>query len=61
MNEPLLRPLKNLCRATLFIALLLLLFVPMAGAEDTLNLDKAIKIGTGKIMVIEFTDPDCPF
>ena len=30
-------------------------------AVDTLDLDKAIKVGSGKIMVIEFTDPDCPY
>lgn len=28
---------------------------------DTLPLDKAIKIGTGKNIVIEFTDVDCPY
>jgi thiol:disulfide interchange protein DsbC len=28
---------------------------------DTLPLDQAIKIGTGKHRVIEFTDPDCPY
>lgn len=27
----------------------------------TLPLDKAVKIGDGKISVIEFTDPDCPY
>lgn len=32
-----------------------------ARAQDTLDLDKAVKIGSGKTMVIEFTDPDCPF
>jgi thiol:disulfide interchange protein DsbC len=26
-----------------------------------LDLSKALKIGTGKTMVIEFTDPDCPY
>ncbi|GFO69538.1 hypothetical protein GMLC_31170 [Geomonas limicola] len=30
-------------------------------AQDTLDLDKAVKVGSGRIMVIEFTDPDCPF
>ena len=36
----------------------------MAGtvrADDTLDLSKAVKVGNGKTMVIEFTDPDCPF
>jgi thiol:disulfide interchange protein DsbC len=46
--------------APLFLALQFL-FVFAARAGDTLDLDKAVKIGTGKIMVIEFTDPDCPF
>jgi thiol:disulfide interchange protein DsbC len=32
-----------------------------AGAEDSLDLTKAVKVGSGKTMVIEFTDPDCPF
>jgi thiol:disulfide interchange protein DsbC len=27
----------------------------------TLPLDKAVKIGNGKTVVIEFTDPDCPY
>lgn len=32
-----------------------------AFAQGDLDLDKAVKVGTGKIMVIEYTDPDCPF
>jgi thiol:disulfide interchange protein DsbC len=28
---------------------------------DSIDLSKAIKIGDGKNVVIEFTDPDCPF
>jgi thiol:disulfide interchange protein DsbC len=48
-------------RALLFLVLLLLSLVPCAFAQDTLDLDKAVKVGNGKIMVIEFTDPDCPF
>jgi len=43
------------------ISALLFLLVPGAFAQDTLDLDKAVKVGSGKIMVIEFTDPDCPF
>jgi thiol:disulfide interchange protein DsbC len=35
--------------------------VPTSFARETLDLDKAIKVGSGKTMVIEFTDPDCPF
>jgi thiol:disulfide interchange protein DsbC len=46
--------------APVFLALLLFL-APGTFAQDTLDLDKAVKIGTGKTMVIEFTDPDCPF
>ncbi|MCM0082554.1 thioredoxin fold domain-containing protein [Geomonas sp. Red32] len=41
----------------------LLFGVTMAGAAwgaESLDLDKAVKVGSGKIMVIEFTDPDCP-
>jgi thiol:disulfide interchange protein DsbC len=54
------RQLKILLRAPLFLALGLLM-APGAGASDTLDLDKAVKVGSGKTMVIEFTDPDCPF
>jgi len=32
-----------------------------AGLVKTLPLDKAVKTGYGKKVVIEFTDPDCPF
>lgn len=28
---------------------------------EELPLDKAIKIGTGPIKVVEVTDPDCPY
>ena len=47
--------------ASLLFVLMLVLGVPGARAQDTLDLDKAVKIGSGKIMVIEFTDPDCPY
>lgn len=40
---------------------LLWLLVPAVSAQDTLDLDKAVKLGSGKTMVIEFTDPDCPY
>ncbi|MBU5614815.1 DsbC family protein [Geomonas azotofigens] len=33
----------------------------MAKVAKDLPLDKALKIGDGKKVVIEFTDPDCPF
>jgi thiol:disulfide interchange protein DsbC len=32
-----------------------------AKAVKNLPLDKAVKIGNGKTVIIEFTDPDCPF
>lgn len=32
-----------------------------AVSGESLDLDKAVKIGSGKTTVIEFTDPDCPF
>ena len=32
-----------------------------AEAAKSLPLDKAVKVGDGKKVVIEFTDPDCPF
>lgn len=43
------------------ILLLLAVLAPAVSAQDKLDLDKAVKIGNGKTMVIEFTDPDCPF
>ena len=46
------------------LALAIALSIVNAGvscADDTLDLDKAIKVGSGKTMVIEFTDPDCPY
>jgi thiol:disulfide interchange protein DsbC len=50
-----------ICRvATLFLALATLLCGP-ASAGESMDLGKAIRIGIGKTMVIEFTDPDCPF
>lgn len=47
-------------------AAILLLVTMLSGTwafagEDTLDLTKAVKIGSGKVMVIQFTDPDCPF
>ena len=43
------------------VVLLLTVMAPAVPAQDTLDLSKAVKIGNGKTMVIEFTDPDCPF
>ena len=53
------RYLRLLFLAALFLSLPLGSIDAMA--QDTLNLDKAVKVGSGKTMVIEFTDPDCPF
>lgn len=50
--------MKSIFPALLF--LLSLCCLPLAAAAQ-LDLDKAVKIGSGKTMVIEFTDPDCPF
>ena len=47
--------------APLFLLVLLAVTPLPAHAVDTVDLDKAIKVGTGKITVIEFTDPDCPY
>lgn len=60
------RHLKKWLRVSLLPALLLLLpalasVASVASAQETLDLKKAVKIGSGKIMVIEFTDPDCPY
>lgn len=33
----------------------------VAAKAKSLPLDKALKIGTGKQTIIEFTDPDCPY
>ena len=46
--------------APLFLLFLLALIPASLHATD-LDLDKAVKVGSGKITVIEFTDPDCPF
>ena len=37
-----------------------LLIMPVA-AQAGPDLGKAVRIGSGKTMVIEFTDPDCPY
>ncbi len=47
--------------APLFLLFLMTLAPLPAFALDTLDLDKALKVGSGKITVIEFTDPDCPY
>ena len=61
LPPPLASPERAGVRAPLFLALLMLALVPCVWARDTLDLDKAVKVGNGKTMVIEFTDPDCPF
>ena len=48
-------------RLLLTLACLSFLFTVHPAAAASLDLDKAIKIGSGKTMVIEYTDPDCPY
>ena len=52
--------MKTVLSFTLFTLLSLALPALPVHAAD-LDLDKAIKVGSGKVMVIEFTDPDCPY
>lgn len=59
MHKGFLQSLKQL--AGMAVLLLATLLATTAFAQSDLDLDKAVKVGTGKIMVIEFTDPDCPF
>ena len=54
------RQFSLILRASLFLALLFVV-VPVAQSRETLDLDKALKVGSGKTMVIEFTDPECPY
>ncbi len=42
-------------------AFLLMFFCTAAAAAGQMDLTKALKIGSGKTVVIEFTDPDCPY
>jgi thiol:disulfide interchange protein DsbC len=55
-----LRQLQRLVVGTIVTALLFL-YAPFTLAADELDLTKAVKVGSGKTMVIEFTDPDCPY
>lgn len=50
----------KLVRLLAVLALLVLSAVEVLALEG-LDLEKAVKIGDGKIRVIEFTDPDCSF
>ncbi|BCG46073.1 Thiol:disulfide interchange protein DsbC [Citrifermentans bremense] len=59
MNKITLHGLKQLVGMAVLI--LVSLLVTTAFAQSDLDLDKAVKVGSGNIMVIEFTDPDCPF
>ena len=45
----------------LLTLILMVLSTTVVWSADPLELDKALKIGTGKTTVIEFTDPDCPY
>jgi thiol:disulfide interchange protein DsbC len=52
--------MKNgLSAKVLFFILFLLGALPVSAGQ--MDLSKALKIGSGKTVVIEFTDPDCPF
>lgn len=51
---------QRLLRVVLALTLVVAV-APVAFAQGKMELDKALKIGTGKTMVIEFTDPDCSF
>jgi len=41
--------------------LLPVVIATMALAAEGIDFDKALKIGSGRTTVIEFTDPDCPY
>ena len=43
------------------LLLLLALVCTPSVVHAALDLDKAVKVGNGKTVVIEFTDPDCPY
>ncbi len=60
MSERRFEALRRAIRLPLFLVLFML-FASPALAQGRLDLDKAVKVGNGKVMVIEFTDPDCPF
>ncbi len=49
------------CRISMLFLALATMQIGPAAAGDRMDLGKAIRIGSGKTMVIEFTDPDCPF
>lgn len=52
--------MKNLIGMMALLCALFILAGPALGNDD-LDLAKAVKIGSGKTTVIEFTDPDCPY
>ena len=58
MSERRFEALRRAIRLPLFLVLFML-FASPALAQGRLDLDKAVKVGNGKVMVIEFTDPDC--
>jgi thiol:disulfide interchange protein DsbC len=60
MNDGCVKWRKRFSPSCFFLALFMVA-ASAAFGQDRLDLDKAIKVGSGKIMVIEFTDPDCPF
>jgi thiol:disulfide interchange protein DsbC len=51
----------SISRALQAALLLLFLAAGSVAAGAPMDLTKALKTGSGKTVVIEFTDPDCPF
>lgn len=48
-------------RQVMLLVALVLAGAAVARAEENLDLAKAVKVGSGPVMVIEITDPDCPY
>jgi thiol:disulfide interchange protein DsbC len=53
--------MHRLNRAFACLSLVAAFLLPGTAPAAGMDLGKALKIGTGKTMVIEFTDPDCPY
>ena len=54
--------MASFLRSVLLVTVLFIVpAVTTAWGSETLNLEKALKIGNGKTTIIEFTDPDCPY
>ena len=52
--------MKNRLPAIFPVFIFLLLWA-LSAAGAQMDLTKALKIGSGKTVVVEFTDPDCPY